>query len=248
MKFAPIVPFPVLPHIADSDYHMILAPQCAYEAYGSFYYKAEGHKILDNGVAEGKSVSTTELLGWADALHVDEVIAPDVMHDMQETIYLLQAFMRQCDGAVNVMAVLQARNPDQFQKILDTALELGVAAVALPKLLTKHLGEDARIQAAEAIRVLSPDIPIHCLGSSTWLQEAKYLAAQGIVRGIDTAAPAVLGLEGMSIEDPYKWEVSHSAILGYWNMKLTHQMEVNLAEYRHWCEDTPVASTPSSEV
>lgn len=215
---------------------MILAPICRNEAYGSFYYEVGGHKILDNGSAEGEEIIVDELIGWARTLKVDEVIAPDVLYDMEATCTNLIKFCDRVEGRIKVMAVLQATTWQEFDIILNTALELHVAAVALPKLLTKHLGLAVRIAAAEKIRQKS-EIPIHCLGAAGFLQEARELGKQGIVRSIDSAAPTVLGLQSKHIAfASYDWETSHKAIPEFWSQQPTNQVEVNIAAFSRWCE------------
>jgi hypothetical protein len=139
------------------------------------------------------------------------------------------------------MAVIQAKTWTEFNYVLDTALEVGVTSVALPKLLTKHLGPLARLAGAEIVRDTDDDVPIHCLGCSSRLSEAKDLARQGIVRGIDSAAPVVLGLQGLKIDRgiKYDWEVSHKAFPNYWQTRPTYEAEVNLGIFRQWCEAPP---------
>lgn len=245
MRFAPIVPIPVLQQIKDADYHMILAPMLRDQAYQMFYLQTSGFKILDNGAAEGNILTARKLIDLADAVNPDEVIAPDAMHDAKTSIDWLVAFIRRIRESEEVkswrvMAVLQATNWTEFNNILETALTFNVGSVALPKLLVKHMGPATRLAAAEIVREKS-DVPIHCLGCSTHLHEVKELANQGIVRGIDSSAPAVLGLQGQPIKNArYDWELSHSAIPNFWTQESNTQVEVNLDAFRRWC-DGPAA-------
>src|SRR5205807_9560056 len=96
-------------------------------------------------------------------------------------------------------------------------------------LLTKHMGTSARLAAAEMVRE-ECHLPIHCLGCSTHLREIKDLARQGIVRGIDSAAPAVLGLQGRSVKHvEYDWEISHKAVPDFWDQESSSTVEENIA-------------------
>lgn len=239
MKFAPIVPIPMLDLYRLHDYHMVLAPMLSDYRYSTFYAHAHGHKILDNGAAEGQAIDAGKLLGLAHTFEVHEVIAPDVMHDMGATEKMLIDFCRY-DPKVKVMAVLQATTWVEFERISDTALTLtNVSSVALPKLLTKHLGPSARLAAAEIVRGKS-DKEIHCLGCSSNLHEARDLARQGIVRGIDSSAPVVIGLQGQSIKHVrYDWEASHKAVQGFWEARATEEVYKNLSLFEHWCESSP---------
>src|SRR3984893_13263399 len=118
MLFAPIVPIPMLPQIKNSNYHMVLAPQCCMEEYELFYKNVSGFKILDNGAAEGVTTDPDELLGWYHTLLCDEIIVPDAMHDAQKTIDMLVPFCRAViPQGVKVMAVLQAKTWYEFDYI-----------------------------------------------------------------------------------------------------------------------------------
>jgi hypothetical protein len=133
----------------------------------------------------------------------------------------------------NVMVPLQAKNWDEFDTILKTALDYDVSSVALPKLLGETLGMYGRLIGAEKIRNIS-DVPIHALGCTDHLVEAKYLANQGIVRGIDSAAPIVHALEGYLITDPaVKRPDNYFFIKEYSSL-----VEVNIDDFRAWCEKT----------
>lgn len=245
MKFAPIVPTPIIDYIKDWDYHMVLAHKLEDYDYCKAYQEIKGFKIFDNGVAEGAKFEDYILIGMAHVVGANEIVCPDVMHDNQASIEKLVEFMRRDDNHTPVMAVMQATNWIEFNRILDVALELEVASVALPKLLYKHLGSSARLVAAEIVRRENNGIPIHCLGCSRHLSEAKDLARQGIVRGIDSAAPVVIGCQDRSIAHArYDWEQSHSAIPNFWSQKMTNMIGANLVDFNRWCE-TP---SPFSKV
>jgi hypothetical protein len=236
MKFAPIVPIPMLGSIKDWDYHMVLAGKCYMWQYRDFYAMEGGYKILDNGAAEREPVEEDYLIDLAGRIGADEVVAPDVMHDCSESVLRLKRFHRKAPQ-LKLMAVLQATTWSEFEYSVYEALSCGVMSVALPKLLNSHLGPLARLAAADEIRKVDPHIPIHCLGCSKRLSEARDLARQGIVRGIDSSAPVVLGLQGRAIRHThYDWEASHSALPSFWNAQTNDYVEENLELFRSWCE------------
>jgi hypothetical protein len=241
VKFAPIVPISMLSATRKSDYHMALAPLLHRHKYIHHYESVDGHLMLDNGIAEGIHMDSHNLIDLAVKIDADEVIAPDIMHDTTATIRKLESF---CRTAVHfdiaVMAVLQATNWIEFGHMLDAAMEQRpvVKVVALPKLLTQHMGTQARLAAAEMIRE-ECHLPIHCLGSSRHLREIKDLARQGIVRGIDSAAPAVLGIQGLSVRHAeYEWETSHKAIPDFWDQEQNSAVEENIDIINKWCATT----------
>lgn len=245
MKFAPIVPIPMLRSVK-TDYHMVLAPLANQQAYMFHYETVDGWVILDNGVAEGIRMPPRTLLDLAESLQANEVVAPDVMHDTFKTQQLLVRFCRAAkERNVPVMAVLQATNWIEFGRMLETALSCEIVSVALPKLLTKHMGENARLAAAELVREQT-ELPIHCLGSSANPYEVRDLARQGIVRGLDSVAPVVLGIKGILLKEhgkhvEYNWELSHKAISNFWHRESNETVEANLATYFSWCETSPLS-------
>jgi hypothetical protein len=222
-----------------SDYHMALAPQVLQiDEYRGFYRDVAGHVILDNGAAEGGMVDNADLFELAHEIDADEVIAPDVMYDTERTMNLLGPFCEEAHArGVKVMAVLQANNWVEFHDMLEAALAWNVAALALPKLLCSTLGAHARTVAAERIQ-RNTHLPIHCLGASRDIRhETKALARQGIVRGLDTSAPCVLGLQEQPLNDArYDWQMSHSAIIDYWHQPSNGQVEANLGLFKEWCD------------
>lgn len=236
MLFAPIVPLSMLETIRDDPYHMILAPLCRFKEYANFYQQAKGFKMLDNGAAEGASIDVESLLRFAQELKVNEVIIPDAYDDMPKTHELLLRFMPFAND-FHVMAVMQCHTWTEFDVIFHVALDNNVDTLALPRVMCEHLGPSARLAGAELIRRFS-DIPIHALGSTPHLREARDLARQGIVRGIDTSAPVVQGLENLDIRSPYKERPTD-----FFFAESTTMARLNIERYRSWCQETPPVST-----
>ena len=212
---------------------MVLANMCQDKQYASFYASVEGFKILDNGAAEGAIVDTETLLSWAWALDVDEVVAPDVYDNMEGTLDALKRFMPFAKQ-VKVMVVLQSHSWPEFDIIMHEAIQQGASALALPRVMCKHMGPSARVAAAALIRK-ETDLPIHCLGCTEHLREAKDLSRQGIVRGIDSSAPVVQGIAGLGLRDKYADRPSDFFTGTFDSPKIGE----NLDEFRRWC------STPS---
>ena len=229
MRFAPIVPMSMMEEIRTADYHLVIAPMLRVHEYYEFYRDAKGFKILDNGAAEGKSVSPQDLLMWADAIQADEVVAPDVYGHMDGTVDLLRHFVHFADGW-KIMAVMQSTTWPQFDYIFKTALHLNANTLALPRVMCEHMGPFARLVAAEMIRSAS-DIEVHALGCTRRLSEARDLARQGIVRGIDSSAPVVQGLFGQGLRGLYSSRPSD-----FFVKDPTQTARDNLDAFYRWCE------------
>jgi hypothetical protein len=210
---------------------MVLAPLCTInEDYFNFYRDVPGHKILDNGAAEGASVDVEELVRLAMALGVDEVVAPDTLGDMSRTIDQLEQFLPFA-ATLKVMVVLQASSWSEFDTIFNVAQYYKVSSVALPRVMNRALGNNARLAGAQLIR-RTTDLPIHALGCTEYLREARWLARQDIVRGIDSSAPAAQGLQGRTCRDPYVQRPANFFLLGG---PATDIIKENLDQFRQWC-------------
>jgi hypothetical protein len=229
MESALIVPLSMMDRTENFDYHMILPQMATNEQYYNFYANVEGFKILDNGAAEGHWIRSEDLLYLAWNLQVDEVIAPDVLGDMSATLRLLKGFMY-VGQSYRVMAVLHAETWKEFNTIFNAAIDLNVVSVALPRMLAETLGPMARLRGAELIRKYSP-IPIHALGCTNRIVEALDLKHQGIVRGIDSSAPVVLGLQGRDLAQTYTTKRPKD----FFDLPETPQALRNLNLFRRWC-------------
>jgi hypothetical protein len=198
------------------------------EEYHKFYASVGGHVILDNGAAEGDELAPDALQSLAEDIGANEVVAPDVIGNMEQTLMQLRDFMRTANGR-NVMAVLQCYTWAGFDYIFKTAVHLQCASVALPRVMCSALGPLARLTAAELIHRESR-IPIHALGSTMRMHEAQELADQGIVRGIDTSAPVALGLAGYSLRSGYMTRQAD-----YFYLEPNIEARMNLDTFHSWC-------------
>ena len=134
------------------------------------------------------------------------------------------------------MAVMQSTTWPQFDYILKTSLHLHAATLALPRVMCEYMGPLARLVAAEMIRETDANIPIHALGCTRRLSEARDLARQGIVRGIDSSAPVVQGLYGHGLRSMY-----YERPADFFVREPTQTARNNLDAFRKWCEDTQEA-------
>lgn len=221
--------------IRNDQYFMILANMCHRKAYSQFYSKVEGFKILDNGAAEGSLVPTDQLLEWAWALEADEVVAPDEYASSMGTIAAMRRFMPLAIQ-FKVMTVLQSNSWQEFDYILKESIQLGASALALPRVMCTNLGPNARMEAASLAR-RECSLPIHCLGSTLRIEEAKDLARQGIVRGIDSSAPVGQGIKGLTVHESYTSRPDHF----FEKEEVTPLIEENLDQYRSWCTTAPIS-------
>lgn len=138
----------------------------------------------------------TALLGPSGIVNPTEVVAPDVIRDMDETIRLTTTFLENAPtGNYSIMVVGQGTTEDEvFEcvKIISEVATYHKLIIGLPK----HITADdplARMRIAYRLRHTGHPDPIHLLGfgSQPWveLEEAKRLS---FIRSVDTSMPFAL--------------------------------------------------------
>lgn len=213
MKCAIITPHSML-ELSSPDYHLVLAQELLKEAlqeadqrpYTDFFAEAQGYKILDNGAAEGETISDPgQLLGCARQINADEIVVPDVIGDAMATAATVKLFEKHTlPDEFNYMAVVQGSTMQEILRMVQLYEELEwITTIALPRHLLKTFGDDIRMHLARIIQneTRFKKENIHCLGAGSWTQEVRALARQDLVRGMDTSLPINFGLLGHPVTD-----------------------------------------------
>lgn len=202
MKVALITPIDLLDMAALSDYHLLLPHLFDDETYRRFYTSAEGFKILDNGAAEGYSADHHELHDLGFAWGCDEIVVPDALLDCEATIAMARSFEPHARvGTFRYVGVAQGRTLAEVIKCI-TFFEHcpWITTLALPRGLNK-IHKTQRFSLIEPVMKEFKFEALHCLGASSWVREVVALDSTGVVRGMDTSLPVVLGLDGVSVRD-----------------------------------------------
>ena len=202
MKIALITPIDLLDLAALSDYHLLLPQLFLNKRYREFYDDVPGFKILDNGANEDFVTDFRELQDIAHAWSVDEIVVPDILGDCNATIDLARSFEKYAQpNDFRYVGVAQGRTLSEVVKCI-TYFEHNewVSTLALPRVLNT-IHKTQRFNLIEPIAKEYRFDAIHCLGASSWIREVVAIDALGIVRGMDTSLPVVLGLDGRSLAD-----------------------------------------------
>lgn len=179
--------------------HMIKSNGTYRRAYRG-YARTGKYVILDNGAAESVKIKADRLAAMALDLGVHEVVAPDVLADMEGTVANTLDFLRWDgerleDNKVKIGIVAQGSNFAEAMACVVTVMRsyyaYRVSVVYLPRLLVTSKHPDARLMLAQAIHTRYPELEIHFLGASRkWLQEPVAMAEKvPFVRSIDTSVP-----------------------------------------------------------
>lgn len=205
MECALIPPIPLLSYNKPQKYQLCLPHLLKNGIYRRAYrgYCRTGkYVILDNGAAEAVKVKPGQLVAHALDLKVREVVAPDVLGNMEGTVNETLDFLRWGGEELqteklNVKIGIVAQGRDIQEALTCVAIVMRsyyayrVSTVYIPRLLVTSMRPSTRVQLAEAIYHRWPELEIHMLGvSRKWLQEPLAIARMTpFVRSIDTSVP-----------------------------------------------------------
>lgn len=177
-------------------YHLVLAQYVLSDSrYAHFYRKLHeaGHFImLDNGCAEGITLSPQKLIEAANAVGADEIAMQDVWEDSDKTLEVFRS-LEPWVPAKHRMIIPQGRTKEEWMACLKEMLRVSACrTIGVPK----HLeGKGGRANILEEFAHHVPwtmrEHEVHLLG--VWdnpIVEVKDLVKRlPWVRGIDSAAP-----------------------------------------------------------
>lgn len=200
MKLALIPPYSQMITTVRTDYQLVLPEHLANKQYQEAYITARrngDYLILDNGAAEGNLLSHGELRGMALGLMVNEIVVPDVLGNMDETLQLTKDFFRfGVDHRFKYMGVVQGKTFDECCACVEAYYETfgEITVLGIPRHLISTCDDDqVRSNLALYIRRTHPGYQVHLLGTNPeYIRELKdkqhefHIAG---VRGVDTSAP-----------------------------------------------------------
>lgn len=230
MKLALIPPVAHLDYTRRTDYQLVLAHLLADKRYGKNYAlhysrlrnaSKNEYIIIDNGAAEGSTVSDEVLLSMARFVGADEIVMPDVLGDSEATI-------ERGDQFVDAVAQRALKYPEltekkygfvaqgkSVQECIYTAtaafqdgseLAHWVDVLYLPRLLINETQDtSARIKAALELRGLCLDyeLDIHFLGASPLAPYELFDIATRNKKTLDYSH-----VRGMDTSMPFNWAFS----------------------------------------
>jgi hypothetical protein len=219
--------------------------------YGEYCHAGDQFVIMDNGAAEGVYISDEELISLVSKYAPDEIVLPDSMGNMLETVNRSKRFIgsviRWIDKfpvtpSLSFGIVLQGGNLDEIERQIDLMMEdhePWIDTLYLPRSMNvRWTSRVARITVAEYLEhKLRGKLKIHFLGgSSLFVDELRQVAKNcPFVRGMDTSLPfnyAFAGryiLEtGIPIDRPaYFWDAIY-------NREVSQLLTRNINEMRSW--------------
>lgn len=241
-------------------YHLVLPHLYPQRRYKDFYRERSetgDYIILDNGAAEGFKFGLTHLYQVAQDMGVHEIVVPDTLGDMNDTIAKGLAFTRYTRGEYRYMAVAQGQSIKEIMQCIDMyatdAKFAYVTTVGIPRLIN-IFDPIGRIKITEFIieKGYNRALEFHYLGASAPFNEVKQLAVYGMseegIRGIDTSGPIYMSQKKYLIdEDSYVQRPKN-----YFKMTKVDSdiLEYNINTYLNWAmysKSAPIPTRPQDD-
>jgi hypothetical protein len=199
-----------LPHLIDQ-----------YDQYRIFFQKSRLDKrfiIMDNGLFEGVTHTTEDLLEKINLIRPDIFIVPDAWNDSNTTLVNAKSWMinykQHIPEGVNLMAVCQGKDMGELVTTYQTLVDLGYTHIAfnhssiayqkdydgLDHLKAAMYGRMEFIRRLVASGTIRKSLYHHLLGCSL-PQEFMSYKDWSFVKSVDTSNPILVGAEGKRYSD-----------------------------------------------
>ena len=221
-----------LPHLIDQ-----------YDQYRIFFQKSRLDKrfiIMDNGLFEGVTHTTEDLLEKINLIRPNIFVVPDAWNDSSTTLVNAKSWINEIKPTlpkeVNLMAVCQGNDMFELLTTYQTLVDMGYTHIAfnhssaayikeypseMLKLKAQMYGRMEFIRRLVAHNMIRKDIHHHLLGCSL-PQEFMSYGDWKFIKSVDTSNPILVGAEGKRYNDSgINWKPEH---------KLEHYFEMNLED------------------
>ena len=220
-----------LPHLLDE-----------YEQYRVFFQKSRLNKrfiIMDNGLFEGVTHTTEDLLEKINLIRPNVFIVPDEWNDSTTTLrnakQWITGYKSVLPEGTELMAVCQGKTLGELETTYQTLADLGYKYIAInhssiayteeytnmPTLKAQMYGRMEFIRRLVAHNTVQTHIHHHLLGCSL-PQEFMAYGDFKFIKSVDTSNPILVGAEGVRYTD--------SGIGFKPEHKLEHYFEKNLED------------------
>jgi len=223
-----------LPHLIDQ-----------YDQYRTFFQKSRLDKrfiIMDNGLFEGVTHTTEDLLDKINLVRPDIFIVPDAWNDSNTTLVNAKSWMINYKAllpeGVNLMAVCQGKDIGELITTYQTLVDLGYTHIAFnhsscayqemyptfsdtEPLKASMYGRMEFIRKLVERNIIRPTYYHHLLGCSL-PQEFMAYKDWTFIKSVDTSNPILVGAEGERYSDNgISWKPKN---------KLEHYFEMDLSD------------------
>jgi len=199
-----------LPHLIDQ-----------YSEYKEFFKYSRTHGrfiIMDNGLFEGVTHTTEDLIGKIKLIQPDVFVVPDAWNDSNTTLVNAKSWVINYKEGLpqrtNLMAVCQGKDMTELTTTYQTLVDLGYKYIAFnhssiayqdryplnEPLFAQMYGRMEFIRKLVASSIIRNDVHHHLLGCSL-PQEFMSYKDWGFIKSVDTSNPILVGAEGIRYAD-----------------------------------------------
>jgi hypothetical protein len=199
-----------LPHLIDK-----------YIQYREFFEYSRTHNrfiIMDNGLFEGITHTTEDLISKIELIQPDIFVVPDAWNDANTTLVNAKSWMinykEGLPEGVNLMAVCQGKDMTELMTTYQTLIDLGYTHIAfnhssiayqkeyegMDHLKAAMYGRMEFIRKLVAGSIIRRDVYHHLLGCSL-PQEFMSYDDWDFIKSVDTSNPILVGAEGVRYAD-----------------------------------------------
>ena len=219
-----------LPHLIDH-----------YEQYRLYFHKAKLDKrfiIMDNGLFEGITHTTEDLLSKINLIRPNIFIVPDAWNDSNTTLVNAKSwinnFKPNLPEGIEFMAVCQGKDLHELTTTYQTLLDLGYkhiafnhSSIAYQEMYPKDKGLKASmygrmgfIRHLVQTNTIDKSVYHHLLGASDW-REFQVYKDWNFIKSVDTSSPIINGAEDIKF--------SYDMIYNKPEYKLEYYLEKDLS-------------------
>ena len=243
-EFAPVAPPSILRTLKKEgllgNYHLLLAHDVAEhpQEYADIFNDTGAYIIMDNSVIElGEPIEVDTMRLAVHAVPSNLVVLPDYLLDAKATIGVSTEAARTWMEAdlAPFMAVPQGETKEEILVCADVLMKLpGVLAWGVARNFTDDEVLRSRREITKILHSMDSSFEVHLLGFSDDLFDDIVLTSRiPYVRGIDSAVPIRMGLQGMSLSLE---QTEHPPRGDYWDSdgEITPEVRANLEIIREW--------------
>jgi hypothetical protein len=222
-----------LPHLIDK-----------YDQYRIFFQKSRLDKrfiIMDNGLFEGVTHTTEDLLDKINLVHPNVFVVPDAWNDANTTLVNAKSWIinykKGLPEGVNLMAVCQGKDMTELTTTYQTLVDLGYTHIAFnhssiayqslgyeDSLKNQMYGRMEFIRRLVANNSIRKDFHHHLLGCSL-PQEFMSYDDWNFIKSVDTSNPILVGAEGIRYADNGLTFKPKEKLEYYFEMNLEDKLE-----------------------
>ena len=199
-----------LPHLIDQ-----------YSEYKEFFEYSRTHGrfiIMDNGLFEGVTHTTEDLIEKIELIQPDVFVVPDAWNDSNTTLVNAKSWVINYKEGLpqrtNLMAVCQGKDMTELTTTYQTLVDLGYKYIAFnhssiayqdryplnEPLFAQMYGRMEFIRKLVASNIIRNDVHHHLLGCSL-PQEFMSYKDWNFIKSVDTSNPILVGAEGIRYAD-----------------------------------------------